>query len=197
QGRGDEGRDPRVRRRQRSAREAAERGGGGRGAERHAPRAPGAARRERALLPAPRRARGPAARPERGPASGARRARPARPHVCAVVRLSTSVFFCKQKTAYEIVADERYTRGDIDFTAQLGHIKASPAEALVEWSRYSEGALIAKQYAQTGLSLPRFGSDGFASPKYIELGGPAVNGGYYTSHFSIATSAGIPAAKSL
>jgi branched-chain amino acid transport system substrate-binding protein len=100
-----------------------------------------------------------------------------------------------QKYGYEIVADERYTRGDIDFTAQLGHIKASPAEALVEWSRYSEGALIAKQYAQTGMSLPRFGSDGFASPKYIELGGPAVNGVYYTSHFSVATSEGLPAAR--
>ncbi len=100
-----------------------------------------------------------------------------------------------QKYGLEIVAEERYTRGDLDFTAQLGRIKASPAEALVEWSRYSEGALVAKQYAQTGMSLPRFGSDGFASPKYIELGGPAVNGVFYTSHFSVATSEGIPAAK--
>jgi branched-chain amino acid transport system substrate-binding protein len=100
-----------------------------------------------------------------------------------------------QKFGYEIVAEERYTRGDLDFTAQLGRIKASPAEALVEWSRYSEGALVAKQYAQTGMNLVRFGSDGFASPKYIELGGPAVNGVYYTSHFSVATSEGIPAAK--
>jgi branched-chain amino acid transport system substrate-binding protein len=100
-----------------------------------------------------------------------------------------------QKYGFETVADERYTRGDIDFTAQLGHIKASPAEALIEWSRYAEGALIAKQFVQTGLKLVRFGSDGFASPKYIELGGPAVNGVYYTSHFSVATSEGIPAAR--
>jgi branched-chain amino acid transport system substrate-binding protein len=100
-----------------------------------------------------------------------------------------------QKYGFEIVAQERYTRGDLDFTAQLGRIKASPAEALVEWSRYSEGALVAKQYAPMGMGLVRFGSDGFASPKYIELGGPAVNGAYYTSHFSLATSEGIPAAK--
>jgi branched-chain amino acid transport system substrate-binding protein len=100
-----------------------------------------------------------------------------------------------QKYGFEIVADERYTRGDIDFTAQLGRIKASPAQAIVEWSRYAEGALIAKQYAQTGMNLARFGSDGFASPKYIELGGPAVNGVYYTSHFSVATSENIPAAR--
>src|SRR5580692_6174778 len=87
------------------------------------------------------------------------------------------------KYGFEIVDEERYTRGDLDFTAQLGKIKASPAQALIEWSRYAEGALIAKQYVQTGMSLPRLGSDGFASPKYIELGGPAVNGVLYTSHF--------------
>lgn len=100
-----------------------------------------------------------------------------------------------QKYGFEIVADERYTRGDIDFTAQLGRIKASPAQALVEWSRYTEGALIAKQYVQTGMDLVRFGSDGVASPKYIELGGPAVDGVYFTTHFSVATGADIPAAK--
>jgi branched-chain amino acid transport system substrate-binding protein len=100
-----------------------------------------------------------------------------------------------QKYGLEIVADERYTRGDIDFTAQLGRIKASPAQALVEWSRYTEGALIAKQYVQTGMDLVRFGSDGVASPKYIELGGSAVDGVYFTTHFSVATGADIPAAK--
>jgi branched-chain amino acid transport system substrate-binding protein len=100
-----------------------------------------------------------------------------------------------QKYGFEIVAEERYTRGDIDFTAQLGRIKASPAQAMIEWSRYTEGALVAKQYVQTGLNLPRFGSDGVASPKYIELGGSAVDGVYFTTHFSIATAADIPAAK--
>src|SRR5205085_7444851 len=100
-----------------------------------------------------------------------------------------------QKYGFEIVAEDRYTRGDIDFTAQLGRIKASPAEAMVEWSRYTEGALIAKQFVQMGLSLPRFASDGVASPKFIELGGSAVDGVYYTTHFSVATADTIPAAK--
>src|SRR5258708_4139683 len=100
-----------------------------------------------------------------------------------------------QKYDFEIVAEERYTRGHIDFTAQLGHIKASPAQALVEWSRYAEAALVAKQYVQSGLNLVRFGSDGLATPKYIELGGPAVDGVYFTTHFSMATTADIPAAR--
>ena len=99
------------------------------------------------------------------------------------------------KYNFDIVAEERYTRGDIDFTAQLGRVKASPAQAMVEWSRYTEGALVAKQYAQSGLNLIRFGSDGIATPKFIELGGAATDGIYFTTHFSVATAADIPAAK--
>jgi len=99
------------------------------------------------------------------------------------------------KYGFEIVDEERYTRGDIDFTAQLGRIKASPAQAMVEWSRYTEGALVAKQFAQTGLNLLRFGSDGIATPKFLELAGPAADGIYYTAHFSTATAADIPVAK--
>src|ERR1700744_658280 len=99
------------------------------------------------------------------------------------------------KYNFEIVDEERYTRGDIDFTAQLGRIKASPAQAMVEWSRYTEGALVAKQFAQTGVNLIRFGSDGIATPKFIELGGDATDGIYFTTHFSVATAADIPVAK--
>jgi branched-chain amino acid transport system substrate-binding protein len=99
------------------------------------------------------------------------------------------------KYGFEIVDEERYTRGDIDFTAQLGHIKASPAQAMVEWSRYTEGALVAKQFVQTGLNLTRFGSDGIATPKFIELAGPAADGIYFTAHFSVATTTDIPVAK--
>jgi branched-chain amino acid transport system substrate-binding protein len=102
-----------------------------------------------------------------------------------------------EKLGLEIVAEERYARGDLDFTAQLGRIKASPAQVLVEWSRYTEGALVAKQFAQMNMTLPRFGCDGVALPKYIELGGDAVNGVFYTTHYSSATTANIPAAQQL
>jgi branched-chain amino acid transport system substrate-binding protein len=99
------------------------------------------------------------------------------------------------KYGFEIVDEERYTRGDIDFTAQLGHIKASPAQAMVEWSRYTEGALVAKQFVQTGMNLLRFGSDGIATPKFIELAGSAADGIYFTAHFNVATASDIPVAK--
>jgi len=99
------------------------------------------------------------------------------------------------KYGIEIVDQERYTRGDLDFTAQLGRIKASPAQALIEWSRYAEGALVAKQFVQMNMKMPRFGCDGVAIPKYVELGGDAVNGVFYMTHYSSATTANIAAAQ--
>jgi branched-chain amino acid transport system substrate-binding protein len=100
-----------------------------------------------------------------------------------------------EKYGFQIVAEERYTRGDIDFTSQLGRIKGAGADAMIEWSRYTEGALVAKQFAQIGMTVPRFASDGVATPKFVELGGDAVNGVYFTTHFSLATAADIPAAQ--
>jgi len=97
----------------------------------------------------------------------------------------------------QIVADEKYTRGDVDYTAQLTKIRAANADAILDWSRYHEGALIAKQVKQMGITLPIFGSDGAAHPKYIELGGDAVEGAYYATHFSPATSGHLPVARKL
>jgi len=95
----------------------------------------------------------------------------------------------------QIVADEKYTRGDIDFTSQLSRIKQSGADLMVDWSRYAESALIQKQFKQMGLNMPRFGCDGQALPKFRELGGDATNGFYYATHFSVATASQLEGAK--
>jgi len=94
-----------------------------------------------------------------------------------------------------IVAAEKYTRGDLDFTSQLSNIESSGAEILVDWSRYTEGALIAKQFKNKGMTILRFGCDGQALPKFRELAGDAANGMYYATHFSVATAQGIPTAQ--
>ena len=97
----------------------------------------------------------------------------------------------------KIVAAESYTRGDLDFSAQLSRIRAADAQILVDWSRYTEGALIAKQLQSMGLNLPRFASDGSSHPKFRELAGDAANGWYYPTAFSMVTTEGVPAAKPL
>jgi len=102
-----------------------------------------------------------------------------------------------KKHGIQIVVEEKYTRGDVDYTAQLTKIRAANPDGILDWSRYHEGALIAKQAKQMGITAPIFGCDGIAHPKYIELGGDAVNGVFYATHFSPATSAHLPVARRL
>ena len=95
-----------------------------------------------------------------------------------------------KKYGMSVVAGESYTRGDVDFTAQLTKIRAANVDAIVDWSRYTEGALIQRQIRQHNMAnLPRFGSDGIAPPAFLELAGDAANGVIYATHFSPATSA--------
>jgi branched-chain amino acid transport system substrate-binding protein len=102
-----------------------------------------------------------------------------------------------RKHGIQIVVEEKYTRGDVDYTAQITKIRAAHPDAILDWSRYHEGALIAKGLKQAGVTIPVFGADGNAHPKYIELGGDAVNGYYYATHFSPATSSHLPVARRL
>jgi branched-chain amino acid transport system substrate-binding protein len=100
-----------------------------------------------------------------------------------------------KKYGITVAVEERYSRGDVDFTGQLAKIRAANPDGFVDWSRYTEGALIQRQIRQLGMTLPRFGSDGIAPPAFLELAGDAANGVIYATHFSPATVANIPAAQ--
>ncbi len=96
-------------------------------------------------------------------------------------------FNAKAKTlGMTLVADEKYARGDLDFTGQLTRIRSSGAEVLIEWSRYAEQALISKQKKQMGLNIPLLAGDG--TPKYLELAGDAAEGVVYPTDFAIPTA---------
>jgi branched-chain amino acid transport system substrate-binding protein len=99
------------------------------------------------------------------------------------------------KDGMTVVADEKYARGDLDFSSQLSRVKSTGAEILVDWSRYTESALITKQMKQMGLDIPHFGGDGQSTPKFLELAGVDADGMYYATHFAVATSAEMPAAQ--
>ena len=100
-----------------------------------------------------------------------------------------------KKFGISVTAEERYSRGDLDFIGQLTRIRSTNPDAIVEWSRYTEGALIHRQIKQMGWELPRFGSDGIAAPAFLDLAKEAANGVIYPTHFSPATSANLPAAQ--
>jgi len=100
-----------------------------------------------------------------------------------------------EKIGLTVVADEKYARGDLDFSSQLSRVKSAGAEVLVDWSRYTESALITKQMKQMALDIPHFGGDGQSTPKFLELAGADADGMYYATHFAVVTSADLPAAQ--
>ena len=88
-----------------------------------------------------------------------------------------------------IIAEQKYTEGDKDFRAQLTAIKARSPDAIAATGYYTEAALICQQARDLGLTLPIFGGDGWEAPQLIELGGPAVEGTYYSTHYSAESPA--------
>lgn len=83
-------------------------------------------------------------------------------------------------------AMEIFPRNDQDFTGQLTSVKRSGATALYAVGAYTASALIAKQAKQLGMNLQLLGDTGNASPKYIELGGDAVEGAVLVEPFTPA-----------
>ncbi len=61
----------------------------------------------------------------------------------------------------EIVAEEAFNEGDVDFSTQLTSIKASGADAIFASVYYSEAAYITQQANDAGMKLPFLGSDGW------------------------------------
>jgi branched-chain amino acid transport system substrate-binding protein len=83
-----------------------------------------------------------------------------------------------------VVAEQKYNEGDKDFRAQLTAIKAANIDGVFVPGYYAEAALICKQARDLGLDVPLFGIDGWESPQLVEIGGKAVEGCYFVTHFS-------------
>lgn len=84
-----------------------------------------------------------------------------------------------------IVADESYSEGDTDFSAQLTSIKSKGPEGIYVPGYYTEVALVALQARKLGLQVPLMGGDGWDSPRLFEIGKDALNGCYYSNHYSV------------
>jgi branched-chain amino acid transport system substrate-binding protein len=84
-----------------------------------------------------------------------------------------------------IVANESYSKGDTDFRAQLTAIKMTKPNAVFIPGYYTDVGIIARQARELGLSVPLLGGDGWESDKLFELGGEAIEGSYYSNHYSV------------
>ena len=86
----------------------------------------------------------------------------------------------------EIVSELDFNGGDKDFKAQLTTIKAAKPDAVFVPCYYTDAALICIQAKQLGLNTPLFGGDGWESDQLMKIGGEAVEGNYFSTHYSPA-----------
>jgi branched-chain amino acid transport system substrate-binding protein len=98
----------------------------------------------------------------------------------------TDVFSQKFKElGGEVVANESYSKGDTDFRAQLTAIRRTKPEAVFVPGYYTDVGIIARQARELGLAVPLLGGDGWESDKLFELGGSALDGSYFSNHYSV------------
>lgn len=88
-----------------------------------------------------------------------------------------------------IVGEQKYSEGDKDFRAQLTALRSLQPDAIAAMGYYTEGALICRQARDLGIHCPLLSGDGWEAPELLEIGGAAVNGSYYSAHYSAESDA--------
>ena len=83
-----------------------------------------------------------------------------------------------------IVSDQSYVQGDIDFKSQLTTIREKKPAVIFVPGYYTEVGLIAKQARELGVKVPLLGGDGWDSAQLYQIGGDALNGCYFSNHYS-------------
>ena len=87
------------------------------------------------------------------------------------------------KYGITIVDTEGYQPDEKDFRSTLVRVRDANPDGVALISYYADGALIARQVRDVGLSQPLVAIGSIYSPKFIELGGPAAEGVFTESNF--------------
>ena len=95
----------------------------------------------------------------------------------------------------EIVVEQKFTKDDKDFKAQLTAVKSANPEAIFVPAYYGPATLIALQARELGIKVPIFGGDGWEAPELLQGPGAkeALEGCFFSTHFSAEQD--IPKAK--
>lgn len=88
------------------------------------------------------------------------------------------------KNGGTIVGEASYGSGDKDFKAQLTSIRGGAPDAIFASGYYNESGLIAVQARELGLTVPLLGGDGWDSPSLVQVAGKAMEGCFFSNHFS-------------
>jgi len=89
------------------------------------------------------------------------------------------------KNGGQIVAREAFLAKDTDFKSALTKMKASNPDVIFIPAYYQEVGLIVKQARELGMNTPMIGTDGWDSPKVVEIAGAAaLNNTFFSNHYS-------------
>lgn len=89
-----------------------------------------------------------------------------------------------EKAGGKVISYENYKTDDQDFSNQLARIKVLKPDVLVLPDHYNVVGNIAKQARKQGITATLLGGDGWDSPDLYKIGGAAVNGSYFSNHYS-------------
>lgn len=81
-----------------------------------------------------------------------------------------------EELGLEIVLEEKYPLGETEFRPIIGKIIAAEPDAVYATGYYNEAANLVSQAADEGLKAQIIGQEGYDSPKFVELAGPAAEG---------------------
>ena len=88
------------------------------------------------------------------------------------------------KLGGKIVEKQSYTQTDQDFSGQLTAIRSANPDVIYLPGYYGQVGVIAKQAKQLGIKAPLLGGDGWDAPQLFQLGGDALNGSFFSNHYS-------------
>ena len=76
----------------------------------------------------------------------------------------------------EVVGSEGYLADEKDFRSAIVRLRGANPDSIALISYYPDGAQLTRQIRQAGITQPIVASGSVYSPKFLELGGDAVNG---------------------
>jgi branched-chain amino acid transport system substrate-binding protein len=88
------------------------------------------------------------------------------------------------KMGGSIVLEQAYTGANLEVSSQLQSIKSSGADVVYMPGYYNAAGTIIRTARDAGISIPFLGGDGWDSEELAKLAGPAIDGNYFTNHYS-------------
>lgn len=88
-----------------------------------------------------------------------------------------------EQNGAKVVVTEGYLPDEKDFRSTLVRVREANPDGVILISYYADGAAITRQLRPVGLNQPVVAVGSVYSPKFLELGGEAVNGVHTTARF--------------